>query len=1833
MEIFTMSKAAAFAPSYFTRIQFVLFVLALATLMLPATALAQLTFLPGSDSAISANENTSVTPTTPAVNTPPSASDPYSAWDDPEGIAVDGIGNIWVTDVNLDNLYKIPYSGGSYSTPVLIDGDTLCNPYGVAVDGHGNVFVANSAISGLLFNNNACTENVVEYVGGVLAGKTVIGNTRAFTSPNGIAVDSSGNVYVADYGGGLFKISGSTTTQIGSSGTTGNGSNDYAVIVDSSGNLYVSVFVSVGVQGTVYKETWNGGNSYTESVVSSAFVNPTGIALDPAGDLYVSDDNSLGAGFIYKFTPNGSGGFNSPSQLFTGLTVNGTAVERLTPEDVVLDNSGNFVILNVINANSSNYPGIYKVDVADPPTLNFGNEAFGSTTAEQTVTLDNIGHAPLTFTNSLTDLPTGYILGSGSNCPDTELLSGESCTLAIEFEPTVGGNTAENGDVVLTATQEIPVNGTGTGTADVAPAFTSASSTTFAVGTAGSFTATASGTPTPTFSEAGALPSGVTLSSAGVLSGTPAAGTGGVYSITLKASNSVSSVTQSFTLTVNQAPQITSANSATFTVGSSGSFTVTTAAGAYPTPTTVETGTLPSGVIFSGGVLSGTPAAGTGGSYPLTITAMNGTTNATQSFTLNVDQAPAITSASSTNFTVGTSGSFSVTATGFPAPTFSETGTLPSGVTISSAGTLSGTPAAGTGGSYSLTITASNGVGSNSIQNFTLYIDQPPAIISAGSATFTVGTAGSATVTTTGYPAPTIIASGGALPGGVGYGYNGNGTATISGTPIAGSGGVYSFTLTASNGVGSNATQTFTLTVDQAPAILSANSTTFIAGVPGSFTVRTSSYPIAGLSAGGSLPSGITFIDNGNNTGTLSGTAAGSENTYDLAISASNGVVPSASQSFSLTINPPPSFVVTTTSDDAGGTPANCPVGGGGTSCTLRDALAAASASGAGNISFSPAVFTSTNTAAENTITLSNGTLNIPAYTIITGLTTGSGASLANLVTVAGGGSSSNFSVFTVGSGVTGSAIANLSITSSNTTGSGGGINNNGALTVTGSTISGNAVTVGNGNAEGGGIYNQGTLTVTSSTISGNTVAASSGHQAGGGGIYNQGELTVTDSTISGNTATASGNGGGAGIVNNGATLTITDSTISANTADGTAGGLYINSGTVNLANTIISGNSEPSAPDLVNGGGTLSYNGGNQIGVSSIQLAMLGNYGGPTQTMIPLPGSAAICAASSTLLPAGVTTDQRGLPFDSACPSGYVDSGAAQGNYSLSFSNEPPSNALAGINFSAGVTLDESGSPFTAGSVTIPLVLNGNGVLTGGSASTVSGVANYPLLQVSAAGNNDTLMASLTLTASGAATPVSISTASNSFDVSLQSTTSAASSASATYSAAAQSITLSATVTSATSTVNQGTVTFTVLQGSIQIGSPVTSGTVTNGAASVNYSLPAGTTAGTYAIQAVYNPGSDFSSSSDSTQVLSIAKAAASVTLGNLIRTYSSAPLTASAVTTPANLTVIFTYTGTGGTTYGPASTAPTNAGSYSVTGTIDSADYQGSSTGTLIIGKAATGVNLTSSVNPVLAQNPTMLTATVSSSAGTPTGSVTFIDGTTPLGTSPLSGGIATLSVSTLTDGSHSLTASYSGDNDYTLSTGGSLTQLVEDFSFTISAPPVTALPGGTAVYNFTVSPVGSTTFLDNITLMISGLPTGASYNFVPSILMAGNGATPVTLTINIPQAQASMIPIAHSGAQLAANSGNHAATGLAREFAPFSLALLLLPFAGRLRRSGKRLGRTLSILLLMAAGIAATAGISACGSTGGFFAQQQKSYTITITGSSGQLSHTAHVNLTVE
>ncbi len=89
--------------------------------------------------------------------------------------------------------------------------------------------------------------------------------------------------------------------------------------------------------------------------------------------------------------------------------------------------------------------------------------------------------------------------------------------------------------------------------------------------------------------------------------------------------------------------------------------------------------------------------------------------------------APAITSADSTTLTEGTAGTYTVTATGTPTPTFVLTGTLPSGVTFdATTGVLSGTPAEGSSGNYPLIITASNGVSPDATQSFTLTVVIPP---------------------------------------------------------------------------------------------------------------------------------------------------------------------------------------------------------------------------------------------------------------------------------------------------------------------------------------------------------------------------------------------------------------------------------------------------------------------------------------------------------------------------------------------------------------------------------------------------------------------------------------------------------------------------------------------------------------------------------------------------------------------------------------------------------------------------------------------------------------------------------------------------------------------------------------------------------------------------------------------------------------------------------------------------------------------------------------------------------------------------------------------------
>src|SRR5262249_59475314 len=125
------------------------------------------------------------------------------------------------------------------------------------------------------------------------------------------------------------------------------------------------------------------------------------------------------------------------------------------------------------------------------------------------------------------------------------------------------------------------------------------------------------------------------------------------------------------------------------------------------------------------------------------------------------------------------------------------------------------------GGSYALTFTATNAAAAATAQPFPLTVFEIPRVTSLAFATFTVGTAGTFTVTTTGFPRPAITVAG-TLPSGVTFVDNGNGAAVLSGTPSVGAGGTYPLTFTATNARGSG-TQAFTLGGNEEPTDTNAS--------------------------------------------------------------------------------------------------------------------------------------------------------------------------------------------------------------------------------------------------------------------------------------------------------------------------------------------------------------------------------------------------------------------------------------------------------------------------------------------------------------------------------------------------------------------------------------------------------------------------------------------------------------------------------------------------------------------------------------------------------------------------------------------------------------------------------------------------------------------------------------------------------------------------------------------------------------------------------------------------------------------------------------------------
>jgi len=577
-------------------------------------------------------------------------------------------------------------------------------------------------------------------------------------------------------------------------------------------------------------------------------------------------------------------------------------------------------------------------------------------------------------------------------------------------------------------------------------------------------------------------------------------------------------------------------------------------------------------------------------------------------------------------------------------------------------------------------------------------------------------------------------------------------------------------------------------------------------GIPLPGVTVTFAGPTSGAGVGFPSASSNTATTDATGTATVTPTANATAGSYT--VTATAGTV---SASFSLTNQAMPVYLVTTLTDDATGIAAHCTdqMLSGATpdaSCSLRDAIAAAATIPQSTPTPKPPMPTinfsasALNYSAASPVTYSvakHGTLSITGNMSIIGPG-------ANLMTINAESAAGIFSV----SSTTEDVAATISgFTLSQGLGTNGGAISdvcvlhtpNGQLTVSGVTFNANYAT------EGGAIYVNkcNNVAVIDSTFNGNTATGNGDSvnkgQNGGGAIHiEEANVTVTNSTFYNNTASGSQGGqtGGGAIYYTGGAVSVVNSTFSGNTAVAFGGGIFEGESGVSVMNSIFTGNTSGGDGAGIYSDNPMNYadrnvyyqntrgtgaesdcygcNTNNHAVSGNPMLLPLGYNGGTTQTMFPLPGSAAICAGSiSDFISVNrvrMTTDQRGDPNTNSTYPGYsttdlcVDAGAVQTNYALTFSTEPPSAIFTNQILTPAplVALTESGAAATLASGTVT-VTDSAASLTGTTSESLTlGSAAFSNLILPLPESGDTLTATMALTSSlnltATSTPVSAS-------------------------------------------------------------------------------------------------------------------------------------------------------------------------------------------------------------------------------------------------------------------------------------------------------------------------------------------------------------------------------------------------------------------------------------------------------------------------------------------
>ncbi len=536
--------------------------------------------------------------------------------------------------------------------------------------------------------------------------------------------------------------------------------------------------------------------------------------------------------------------FSLTSALPQGLTFDGTATISGTPTPLGTTTVG----LSAVNADGNGTANLV-INVGNPPLITSSLAVNLPIHIAGSYTITASGSAPITLGENLA-LPPGLSFDGVS---------------VISGTPTAVGSTTVN----LTASNAFGnVSVPATFTVGHPPAITSAAAVNATINSGFSYAITASGAAPVAFSVTSALPAGLTFNGAHTITGTPTAA--GTTVVQLLASNAFGSATGSVTITVGLPPTITSASVVNgFTTGPISY--VCTASGNAPITFTLS-GSLPAGLTFDGtATISGTPLAN--GQSQVTIQAANAFGNGSQVLTIDVGGAPFITSSATADGAVGVPFTYLITASGATPITFT-TGALPAGLTFDGTATISGTPTAT--GPTTVSLGASNVIGTAVPFTLTIDIETAPAITSIGTANLVVGVPFSYRITASG-TGPITLGETGSLPGGLSF----DGTSVISGTPTAP--GTSSVTLTAISPFASATSQLqFTIAAATAPTFTSALAVVAQRGQPFTYLLTASGTPTITFTAT-NLPAGLTFDGHS----TISGTPT-TDGVTNVALTATN---------------------------------------------------------------------------------------------------------------------------------------------------------------------------------------------------------------------------------------------------------------------------------------------------------------------------------------------------------------------------------------------------------------------------------------------------------------------------------------------------------------------------------------------------------------------------------------------------------------------------------------------------------------------------------------------------------------------------------------------------------------------------------------------------------------------------------------------------------------------------------------------------------------------------------------------------------------------------------